>query len=74
MHPDFDLGKAKRQDFEPAIEKARYSSLHKEHEIQHQFAAAAQDKCDQSESSVNSVEPNELKRLAVQAGFNSALP
>ncbi|KAJ6659994.1 hypothetical protein lerEdw1_018192 [Lerista edwardsae] len=61
MPPDFNLGKAKRQDFEPAIEKARYSSLHKEHEIQQQFAAATQDKCAQSESSVNTVEPNELK-------------
>lgn len=60
MPPDFDLGNAKRQDFEPAIEKARYSSLHKENEVQRPFAAAAGDKSDQSESSMHTVEPNEL--------------
>ncbi|XP_066490459.1 DNA repair protein RAD52 homolog isoform X2 [Tiliqua scincoides] len=60
MPPDFDMSKAKRQDFEPAIEKARYSGLHKENEVQQQFAAATCDKSDQSESSMNTIEPNEL--------------
>ncbi|XP_048357831.1 DNA repair protein RAD52 homolog isoform X2 [Sphaerodactylus townsendi] len=48
--PDLDLGSAKRQDFEPAVEKARYSScLQKEHKEQQQFATAPSSKSDQSE-------------------------
>nr|XP_056703349.1 DNA repair protein RAD52 homolog [Euleptes europaea] len=50
MPPDLDLGNAKRQDFEPAVEKARYSScLQKEHEDQQQFATTTSGKSDQSE-------------------------
>ncbi|XP_077196119.1 DNA repair protein RAD52 homolog isoform X1 [Paroedura picta] len=57
MPPDLDLSNAKRQDFEPAVEKARYSScLQKEHEDQQQFATATFGKSGQSEPSVSTSE------------------
>ncbi|XP_060101747.1 DNA repair protein RAD52 homolog [Heteronotia binoei] len=57
MPPDLDLSNAKRQDFEPAVEKARYSScLQKEREDQQQFATATSGKSDQSEPSLSTSE------------------
>ncbi|XP_042324830.1 DNA repair protein RAD52 homolog isoform X2 [Sceloporus undulatus] len=57
MPPDFDLSKAKRQDFEPAIEKARYSScLQKAGEGEHQLSTTTPGKSDQWDSSLNTAE------------------
>ncbi|KAH0617071.1 hypothetical protein JD844_028689, partial [Phrynosoma platyrhinos] len=60
MPPDFDLSKAKRQDFEPAIEKARYSScLQKAGETEHQLSTTTPVKSDQWNSSLGTAEHNQ---------------
>uniref|UniRef100_A0A8D0DJC6 DNA repair protein RAD52 homolog n=1 Tax=Salvator merianae TaxID=96440 RepID=A0A8D0DJC6_SALMN len=58
--PDFDLTKAKRQDFEPAIEKARYNScLQRAREGRQQFSEAAPGKPDQLDSSLRNLDQNQ---------------
>nr|XP_020644746.1 DNA repair protein RAD52 homolog isoform X1 [Pogona vitticeps] len=63
MPPDFDLSKAKRQDFEPAIEKARYSScFQKQREGQQHLNATIPDKSDQQDPSLSSSEQGQQNR------------
>ncbi|XP_053111845.1 DNA repair protein RAD52 homolog isoform X3 [Hemicordylus capensis] len=60
MPLDLDLDKAKRQDFEPAIEKARYRScLQKKSEGQQPFVTTTPGKSDPSELSMNTAEQNQ---------------
>ncbi|CAI5786337.1 DNA repair protein RAD52 homolog isoform X3 [Podarcis lilfordi] len=60
MPPDFDLSNAKRQDFEPAIEKARYNScLKKTREDHQQFSTATPVKTEQLESSLSTSEQDQ---------------
>ncbi|XP_060135965.1 DNA repair protein RAD52 homolog isoform X3 [Zootoca vivipara] len=60
MPPDFDLSNAKRQDFEPAIEKARYNScLKKTSEDHQQFSTATPVKTEQLESSLSTAEQDQ---------------
>lgn len=62
--PDLDLGKAKRQDFEPAVEKARYKScLQKESEKKPLHATAVPGKSEPLESSLGVAEQDKQKRL-----------
>lgn len=64
MPPDPDLSRAKRQDFEPAIEKARYSScLQKRSEGQQHLSAAIPDKSDQRDLSLSTGEQEQQNRL-----------
>lgn len=74
MPPDLDLSNAKRQDFEPAVEKARYSScLQKEHEDQQQFAIATSGKSDQSEPSLSTPGQDQENRLRIPLYTNIPL-
>ncbi|XP_060632721.2 DNA repair protein RAD52 homolog isoform X1 [Anolis sagrei] len=60
MPPDLDLSKAKRQDFEPAVEKARYGScLQKASKGQNHLSAATPGSSDQWNSSRSSVEQDQ---------------
>ncbi|XP_054844760.1 DNA repair protein RAD52 homolog isoform X1 [Eublepharis macularius] len=66
MPLDLDLGNAKRQDFEPAVEKARYSScLQKEQEDQQQLTTATSGKSDQSEPSLSTSEQDQENRVSL---------
>ncbi|XP_062990978.1 DNA repair protein RAD52 homolog isoform X2 [Elgaria multicarinata webbii] len=74
MPPDFDLGKAKRQDFEPAIEKARYRScLQKASEDQQPFSTATPGKSDQLESSLIATEQEQQNSKESDATFHRKL-
>ncbi|XP_061494630.1 DNA repair protein RAD52 homolog isoform X2 [Rhineura floridana] len=60
MPPDFDLGNVKRQDFEPAVEKARYSScLQKASKGQQQLSTTTPGKSEQLESSLSTTEQDQ---------------
>uniref|UniRef100_A0A7M4G2B7 DNA repair protein RAD52 homolog n=1 Tax=Crocodylus porosus TaxID=8502 RepID=A0A7M4G2B7_CROPO len=57
IFPVLDVAKAKRQDFEPSIEKARYNScLQKQSAGQQQCEMALSCKSDQAEASLNRME------------------
>ncbi|XP_025054575.1 DNA repair protein RAD52 homolog [Alligator sinensis] len=57
IFPALDVAKAKRQDFEPSIEKARYNScLQKQSAGQQQCEMALSCKSDQAEASLNRME------------------
>ncbi|KAJ7329174.1 hypothetical protein JRQ81_015348 [Phrynocephalus forsythii] len=61
--PDIDLSRAKRQDFEPAIENARYNScLQKQTEGLQHSNTAIHDKSNQKESSLRSGEQDQHNR------------
>ncbi|XP_044272934.1 DNA repair protein RAD52 homolog isoform X2 [Varanus komodoensis] len=72
MSPDFDLSKAKRQDLEPAVEKARYRScLQKAHEVPQQFSTAISGNPDQLESSLSATEQDQQNRMSLSSEYDA---
>ncbi|XP_026553225.1 DNA repair protein RAD52 homolog [Pseudonaja textilis] len=64
MPPDLDLGKVKRQDYDPTIEKARYNScLQKGSEDQKFFSLSTPSKPRKLASPLNAVEQNQNRML-----------
>ncbi|KAL7982258.1 hypothetical protein Chor_009856 [Crotalus horridus] len=70
MPPDLDLGKVKRQDFDPSIEKARYNScLQKGSEDQKFFSLPTPGKSHRLGSPLNAIGQNQNRSAAL---FNSS--
>ncbi|XP_029139613.1 DNA repair protein RAD52 homolog [Protobothrops mucrosquamatus] len=64
MPPDLDLGKVKRQDFDPSIEKARYNScLQKGSEDQKFFSSSTPGKSHRLDSPLNAIGQNRSAAL-----------
>ncbi|KAG8138349.1 hypothetical protein E2320_004248 [Naja naja] len=71
MPPDLDLGKVKRQDFDPTIEKARYNScLKKGSENQKFFSLSTPSKPGKLASPLNAVEQNQNSNCSLHTGVS----
>ncbi|XP_063164496.1 DNA repair protein RAD52 homolog isoform X2 [Candoia aspera] len=73
MPPDFDLGKVKRQDFDPTIEKARYNScLQKASEHQKPFSSSTPGKSNKiiSGSPLNATEQDQ-NRISLPLDYDA---
>ncbi|XP_013918516.1 PREDICTED: DNA repair protein RAD52 homolog [Thamnophis sirtalis] len=71
MPPDLDLGKVKRQDFDPTIEKARYNScLQKGSEDQKLFSLSTPSKSRKSATPLNAIEQNQ-NRISLPLDYDA---
>ncbi|KAM6436125.1 DNA repair protein RAD52 homolog isoform 1-T1 [Liasis olivaceus] len=69
--PDFDLGKVKRQDFDPTVEKARYNScLQKASEDQKPFSSSTPGRSNKLRSPLNATEQDQ-NRISLPLDYDA---